>query len=174
VNSAVKNIVFWVVMAVTALLIYMVVKSSTAGGITDLSFTAFVDDINKDNVQDVQVAGTDVTGTRPKWRLSVLWPGLSPNSSTPSRPTAAARLRTVRSGCRGSAAATMSPVRTALVFQMTGLQMTSRSPGCSSGAMLSPETSTRSECRHAHQATPASTVAAHSASAAGRLSLPAL
>jgi len=29
VNSAVKNIVFWVVMAVTALLIWAVVKSST-------------------------------------------------------------------------------------------------------------------------------------------------
>ena len=97
---------------------------------------------------------------RPKWRLSVLWPGLSPNRSTPVRADRPARLRTVRSGGRGSGAATMSPVRTALELQMTGLQMTSRSPGCSSGAMLRPDTSTRSECRHAHQASAASTGAA--------------
>ena len=38
-NSAVKNIIFWVVMAVTALLIWAVVKSSTGEHVTDLTFT---------------------------------------------------------------------------------------------------------------------------------------
>ena len=65
-NSAVKNIVFWVVMAVTALLIWAVVKSSTAGSIQELTFTSFVNEINRDNVRDVQITGSDVSGTLKK------------------------------------------------------------------------------------------------------------
>ena len=65
-NSAVKNIVFWVVMAVTALLIWAVVKSSTGERVQDLTFTSFVNEVNRDNVRDVQIAGTDVTGTLKK------------------------------------------------------------------------------------------------------------
>ena len=65
-NSAVKNIVFWVVMAVTALLIYAVVRSSTGGSVQELSFTAFVDQINSSDVRDVQITGTDVSGTLKK------------------------------------------------------------------------------------------------------------
>ncbi len=56
-NSAVKNIVFWVVMAVTALLIYMVVKSSTAGGVKEYNFSAFVNEVNHDNVSEVTDRG---------------------------------------------------------------------------------------------------------------------
>jgi len=63
VNSTVKNIIFWVVMAVTALLIWAVVKSSTGEKIQDLTFTQFINEVNKDNVHDVTIAGTDATGT---------------------------------------------------------------------------------------------------------------
>src|SRR5208337_3219565 len=66
VNSAVKNIVFWVVMAVTALLIWAVVRNTTTGSVQELTFSAFVDAINKDNVREVTIAGTDVTGTLKK------------------------------------------------------------------------------------------------------------
>jgi cell division protease FtsH len=66
VNSAVKNIVFWVVMAVTALLIWVVVKNSAAGTIQELSFTSFVNEVSRDNVREVQIAGTDVSGTLKK------------------------------------------------------------------------------------------------------------
>ncbi len=62
-NSTVKNIIFWVVMAVTALLIWAVVKSSTGEKIQDLTFTQFINEVNKDNVHDVTIAGTDATGT---------------------------------------------------------------------------------------------------------------
>ena len=65
-NSAVKNIVFWVVMAVTALLIWAVVKSSTGASIQELTFTSFVNEVNKDNVREVQISGTDVSGTLKK------------------------------------------------------------------------------------------------------------
>ena len=57
-NSAVKNIVFWVVMVVTALLIWAVVKSSTGERVRDLTFTEFVNEVNKDNVRDVTISGT--------------------------------------------------------------------------------------------------------------------
>ena len=62
-NSTVKNIIFWVVMAVTALLIWAVVKSSTGEKIQDLTFTQFINEVNKDNVHDVTIVGTDATGT---------------------------------------------------------------------------------------------------------------
>ncbi len=62
-NSAVKNIIFWVVMAVTALLIWAVVKSSTGERVKDLSFTEFTNEVAKDNVRDVTIAGTEATGT---------------------------------------------------------------------------------------------------------------
>jgi cell division protease FtsH len=66
VNSAVKNIVFWVVMVVTALLIWEVVRSSTAASIQELTFTSFVNEINRDNVREVQITGSDVSGTLKK------------------------------------------------------------------------------------------------------------
>ncbi len=62
-NSAVKNIIFWVVMAVTALLIWAVVKSSTGEHVRDLTFTEFTTEVNKDDIRDVTITGTDVTGT---------------------------------------------------------------------------------------------------------------
>ncbi|MGA3327056.1 MAG: ATP-dependent metallopeptidase FtsH/Yme1/Tma family protein, partial [Terriglobia bacterium] len=62
-NSAVKNIIFWVVMAVTALLIWAVVKSSTGKQVRDLTFSEFTTEVSKDNIHDVTITGTDVTGT---------------------------------------------------------------------------------------------------------------
>ncbi len=62
-NSAVKNIIFWVVMAVAALLIWAVVKSNTGERVRDLTYTEFMTEVNKDNVRDVTIVGTDVTGT---------------------------------------------------------------------------------------------------------------
>jgi cell division protease FtsH len=63
VNSAVKNIIFWVVMAVAALLIWAVVRSSTGERVRELTYTEFTTEVNKDNVRDVTIAGGDVTGT---------------------------------------------------------------------------------------------------------------
>jgi cell division protease FtsH len=49
-------------MAVTALLIWAVVKSSTSERVTELTFSAFMDDVNKDNVKTVTILGTEVNG----------------------------------------------------------------------------------------------------------------
>ncbi len=65
-NSAVKNIIFWVVMVVTALLIWAVVRSSTGEHVNNYTFTQFVNQVNNGNVQEVTIAGTDVTGVLKK------------------------------------------------------------------------------------------------------------
>jgi cell division protease FtsH len=63
VNSAVKNIIFWVVMATTAFLLWVVVKSSTGERPSEKNFTEFINEVNKDNVRDVTIVGTEVSGT---------------------------------------------------------------------------------------------------------------
>ena len=62
-NSVVKNIIFWVVMATTAFLLWVVVKSSTSEKPTDKNFTEFLSAVNKDDVRAVTIVGTEVTGT---------------------------------------------------------------------------------------------------------------
>jgi len=67
VNSVIKNIIFWVVMVATALLLYMVVKSNTGERPKDYSFTDFTDQVEKGNVKDVTVVGgSEVNGTLKK------------------------------------------------------------------------------------------------------------
>src|ERR1035437_1262744 len=56
-------------MAVTALLIWAVVKSSTGERVTDLTFTEIVTGGNKDEIKEVTIAGTSVTGTFKKDNL---------------------------------------------------------------------------------------------------------
>ena len=61
-NSVVKNIIFWVVMVATAALLYAVVKSNTGEQPTKLNFSDFMNRVNTDDVHDVIISGTDVTG----------------------------------------------------------------------------------------------------------------
>ncbi len=61
-NSTVKNIIFWVVMATTAFLLWVVVKSSTSDKPADKNFTEFITEVNKDDVREVTIVGTEVTG----------------------------------------------------------------------------------------------------------------
>jgi cell division protease FtsH len=66
VNTAVRNIIFWVVMAAFALLIWAVVRSNTGERVRDMTFTEFTTEVGRDNVRDVTMVGTDVTGTLKK------------------------------------------------------------------------------------------------------------
>jgi cell division protease FtsH len=65
-NTAVRNIIFWVVMAALALLIWTLVRSNTGERVRNLTFTEFTTEVGKDNVQEVTILGTDVTGTLKK------------------------------------------------------------------------------------------------------------
>jgi cell division protease FtsH len=66
VNSAVKNIIFWVVMVVTALLLWAVVRQSTSERVAEYSFSQFTNEVNQGDVKDVTIAGTDVSGSLKK------------------------------------------------------------------------------------------------------------
>ncbi len=65
-NSVVKNIIFWVVMVATAALLYLMVKNSAGDKVQDFNFSRFMMDVNGDNVKDVTIAGTEVSGTLKK------------------------------------------------------------------------------------------------------------
>ena len=65
-NTAIRNIIFWVVMAVFALLIWAIVKSNTGERVREMTFTEFTNEVNKDNVRDVTIVGSDASGTLKK------------------------------------------------------------------------------------------------------------
>ena len=62
-NSAVKNIIFWVLMVALTILVWAVVKSNTVEHVSDLTFTGFMTEVNNSTVKDVTIAGTDANGT---------------------------------------------------------------------------------------------------------------
>ena len=53
-------------MAVFALLIWAVVRSSTGERVRELTFTEFTNEVNKDNVRDVTIVGSDASGSLKK------------------------------------------------------------------------------------------------------------
>ncbi|MGH9327118.1 MAG: ATP-dependent metallopeptidase FtsH/Yme1/Tma family protein, partial [Terriglobia bacterium] len=63
-NSAVKNIIFWVVMVATALLLWAVVKSSTGQRPQELTFTQFTQEIGKGDIKQVTISGSEVSGAK--------------------------------------------------------------------------------------------------------------
>jgi cell division protease FtsH len=62
VSPAIKNIVFWVIMVATALVLYLVFKSSTGERPEDFTFTTFMTEVSHDEVKDVTIVGNEVTG----------------------------------------------------------------------------------------------------------------
>ena len=62
-NSTVKTVVFWLVIVLSAVLLWEVVKQGGAGAKEQqINFTEFLSQVNGNNVQDVTITGTDVTG----------------------------------------------------------------------------------------------------------------
>jgi cell division protease FtsH len=61
-NIAIKNTIFWSVMALTALLIWAVVKSSSSQPIPNLTFTQFSHEIGQDNVREVSISAPGNAG----------------------------------------------------------------------------------------------------------------
>ncbi len=62
-NSTVKTIVFWLVIAVSAVLLWQVVRAGSAGNHeTAINFTQFLNDVNQNSVESVTITGSDVSG----------------------------------------------------------------------------------------------------------------
>jgi cell division protease FtsH len=63
VNSTVKTVVFWLVIILSAILLWQVVKAGGAGSKQrEINFSEFMSQVNQGNVADVTVNGTEVTG----------------------------------------------------------------------------------------------------------------
>ncbi|MGH9396410.1 MAG: ATP-dependent zinc metalloprotease FtsH [Terriglobia bacterium] len=63
-NSTVKNIIFWVVMVATAVLLWAVVKASTGQKPAELTFTQFTQEIDKGTLKQLTIDGSEVSGVK--------------------------------------------------------------------------------------------------------------
>jgi cell division protease FtsH len=64
VNSTVKTIVFWLVIALSAVLLWQVVRASNTGGKErDINFSEFMSSVDQGNVNTVTITGPDVHGS---------------------------------------------------------------------------------------------------------------
>ncbi|MFI5072382.1 MAG: ATP-dependent metallopeptidase FtsH/Yme1/Tma family protein, partial [Terriglobales bacterium] len=62
-NSTAKTIVFWLVIAVSAVVLYEVVTASHAGPKdAEINFSKFLSDVNDGQVKEVSVTGMEVRG----------------------------------------------------------------------------------------------------------------
>jgi cell division protease FtsH len=63
VNSTVKTVVFWLVIVLSAFLLWQVVKTTNSGQKEkEINFSQFMSDVDKGNVREVTVTGTEVRG----------------------------------------------------------------------------------------------------------------
>lgn len=61
-TAAVKNILFWVLMVALTLIVWGIVRSNVPGQARDLTFGEFMNEVNRDNVGGITVAGNEATG----------------------------------------------------------------------------------------------------------------
>src|SRR5439155_1255562 len=65
VNSTVKTIIFWVVILVSAVLLWQVVKNANSGQkVQEINFSQFMADVDQGAVKDVTLTGMEVTGKK--------------------------------------------------------------------------------------------------------------
>jgi cell division protease FtsH len=61
-NSTVKTLIFWVVLIVTAVLLWQVVRQTQTKSEQDRSFSEFMSEVEKSNVDNVEIMGSEVKG----------------------------------------------------------------------------------------------------------------
>jgi cell division protease FtsH len=63
VNSTIKTIIFWVVIAISAVALWQVVKTANSGQkVKEINFSQFMADVDQGTVKDVTITGQEVTG----------------------------------------------------------------------------------------------------------------
>jgi cell division protease FtsH len=63
VNSTVKTVVFWLVIVLSAFLLWQVMKAGSAGQKDkEVNFSQFLADIDQGNVKEVTITGMEVRG----------------------------------------------------------------------------------------------------------------
>ena len=62
-NSTVKTVLFWLLIGVSALLLWEVVKSARDGQKDqELTVTQFMSDVDQNNIREIEVYGMEVRG----------------------------------------------------------------------------------------------------------------
>ncbi len=62
-NSTVKTVVFWLVIVLSAFLLWQVMKAGNAGQKDkEVSFSQFLTDVDQGNVKEVTINGQEVRG----------------------------------------------------------------------------------------------------------------
>ena len=62
-NSTVKTVVFWLVIVLSGVLLWQVVKAGGSGAKPDEpTFSQFLNNVDKGEVKEVTVSGTELTG----------------------------------------------------------------------------------------------------------------
>jgi cell division protease FtsH len=61
-NSTMKTILFWILILVTAVLLYSLVQRTSARGEQTIQFSTFLEDIDHGSVTDVTIADSDIKG----------------------------------------------------------------------------------------------------------------
>ena len=61
-NSTVKTVVFWLVIVLSGVLLWQVVKAAVRSKDKEISFSAFLADVNRGAVKEVDITGTEVRG----------------------------------------------------------------------------------------------------------------
>jgi cell division protease FtsH len=65
VNSTVKTIIFWVVILVSAVLLWQVVKNAQSGQkVQEPNFSQFMADVEQGNIKEVTITGMELTGKK--------------------------------------------------------------------------------------------------------------
>ena len=64
-NSTAKTVVFWVLIVVSAILLWQLVVRAGGAGLpeSEIDFSAFLNHVDQGNVKEVTITGTDVRGT---------------------------------------------------------------------------------------------------------------
>ena len=57
-----KTILFWILILLTAVLLYTVVQRTSGGNATTLAFSDFLRDVDSGSVSEVTIADSDVKG----------------------------------------------------------------------------------------------------------------
>jgi cell division protease FtsH len=61
-QDTLRQVIFWIVIALFAVLIWAVVRSNTGEQIRQLTLTQFLDELDKDNIRQVNLTASDDSG----------------------------------------------------------------------------------------------------------------
>ena len=62
-DQTIKTVIFWLVILVAGILLFQVLKASNAPGVTEISYSQFLSDVDAGNVAQIRISNTHADGT---------------------------------------------------------------------------------------------------------------